>query len=544
MLTPGGTLGGRYRLDERIATGGMGDVWKAQDTVLGRTVAVKILQSALLEEPGFVERFRAEARVMATINHPGVVKVYDYGETQLDGGGKVAYLVMEYVEGEALSRTLSRVGRLTGERTMDLLAQAGAALQAAHDHGIVHRDVKPGNLLIKPDGTLVLTDFGIARSAMSGQLTTAGSILGTASYVSPEQASGSSAITPASDVYSLGVVGYQCLSGHRPFEGDNPVQVAMKHIRDTPPPLPADVPMGARQVVERAMAKDPVHRWASAAAMADASRSVAAGGPATGAMNTGAMSGTASLRPPDRTSVMPGAPMPVPIPTSPAGTGNYHRGAASIPSAPPAMGYDSGGYEPTGEQRKGRGLMIAGIILAVVLVLGGGGALVYALVGDKGNATGGTGATNSPKASASAQSNNNNNGIRLNEADYVCHSYDEVFTDLTNKGLRPSRQWVTSQSNTNCAPGQVVGLEYDTPLEQNDVVTVDVLASNNGNGNGNGNGNQMPSMKPGDGGNNGGGQTSPTPTPESPSPNPSVSGSPDATTMGSAGMSYLVRGAK
>ncbi|WP_207122460.1 serine/threonine-protein kinase, partial [Actinocatenispora comari] len=279
MLTPGGTLGGRYRLTERIASGGMGDVWKAEDTVLGRVIAVKILQSALLSEPGFIERFRAEARVMATINHPGVVKVYDYGETEIDGGGQVAYLVMEYVEGEALSTTLARVGRLTPARTMDLLAQAGEALHAAHEHGIVHRDVKPGNLLVRPDGRLVLTDFGIARSAMSGQLTTAGSILGTASYVSPEQATGNGNITAASDVYSLGVVGYQCLSGRRPFEGENPIQVAMKHIRDVPPPLPADVPQGAREVVDRAMAKDVAQRWPSASAMAQAARRVASGAP-------------------------------------------------------------------------------------------------------------------------------------------------------------------------------------------------------------------------------------------------------------------------
>ena len=154
-------LGGRYRLDERIAGGGMGDVWRGTDEVLGRTVAVKILLPALLDEPGFAERFRGEARTMATINHPGVVDVYDYGSDQ-----QLAFLVMEYVEGDALSRTLSRVGRLTPARTMALVAQAADALQAAHEKGIVHRDVKPGNLLVRPNGTLVLTDFGIARSAV------------------------------------------------------------------------------------------------------------------------------------------------------------------------------------------------------------------------------------------------------------------------------------------------------------------------------------------------------------------------------------------
>src|SRR3954454_21329755 len=263
MISPGVTLGGRYRLDERIAGGGMGDVWRGTDEVLGRTVAVKILLPALLEEPGFAERFRGEARTMATINHPGVVDVYDYGSDPKVG----AYLVMEYVEGDALSRTLSQVSRLTPGRTMAMIAQAPDALHAAHEKGIVHRDVKPGNLLVRPNGTLVLTDFGIARSALVGQLTVAGAVLGTASYISPEQASGAVA-TAASDVYALGVVAYQCLSGHRPFDGATPIEIAMKHVRETPRPLPSDIPPAVRAIVDRALAKDPAARWPTAAAMA------------------------------------------------------------------------------------------------------------------------------------------------------------------------------------------------------------------------------------------------------------------------------------
>ena len=150
MVSGGTVLGGRYKLDERIASGGMGDVWKGTDEVLGRTVAVKILLPSLLDEPGFAERFRGEARTMATINHPGVVDVYDYGSDPQAG----AYLVMEYVEGDALSRTLSQVGRLTPGRTMALIAQAADALHAAHEKGIVHRDVKPGNLLVRPNGKI------------------------------------------------------------------------------------------------------------------------------------------------------------------------------------------------------------------------------------------------------------------------------------------------------------------------------------------------------------------------------------------------------
>ncbi|WP_244454503.1 serine/threonine-protein kinase, partial [Micromonospora echinofusca] len=276
MLSPGVQLNNRYRLDERIASGGMGDVWRGTDQVLGRTVAVKSLLPALLDEPGFAERFRGEARTMATINHPGVVDIYDFGNDQ-----QIAFLVMEYVEGDALSSTLGRVGRLTPARTMALLAQAADALHAAHTKGIVHRDVKPGNLLVRPNGTLVLTDFGIARSDMVGQLTAAGSVLGTASYISPEQAAGATA-TPASDVYALGVVAYQCLSGRRPFEGDNPLEIAMKHVRDHPRPLPGDIPPQVRAIVERAMAKDPTARWPSAAALAGVARQAAAAAPHTG----------------------------------------------------------------------------------------------------------------------------------------------------------------------------------------------------------------------------------------------------------------------
>lgn len=327
MVSPGTLLSGRYRLDERIATGGMGDVWRGTDETLGRTVAIKILLPSLLEEQGFSERFRLEARTMATINHPGVVDIYDYGSDQ-----EVAYLVMEYVEGDALSRTLGRVGRLTPARTMALIAQAAEALQAAHTKGIVHRDVKPGNLLVRANGTLVLTDFGIARSAVAAQLTAAGAVLGTASYLSPEQASGQTA-TAASDIYSLGVVAYQCLSGRRPFDGDNPIEIAMKHVRLAPPPLPSDVPPAVRAIVERAMAKDPGARWPTAAIFGAAARQAAA---------------VLSSDPGGRPNVSPVSPMPyspapsgsgTPVPGSPAGTGSpVGAGSPAGPSSGGAVG--------------------------------------------------------------------------------------------------------------------------------------------------------------------------------------------------------------
>ncbi|GIH29352.1 hypothetical protein Aph01nite_76620 [Acrocarpospora phusangensis] len=269
MVAQGTTLDGRYRLDVRIGAGGMGEVWRGEDTVLARTVAVKVLLPGRLDDPGFAVRFQGEARAMATINHPGVVDVYDYGVTEVPGDGPTAYLVMKFVDGEPLDRLLSRLGRIRPEPAMELISQAAAALQAVHDRGIVHRDVKPGNLLVRPDGTLVLTDFGIARSDAASRLTDAGMVLGTAAYCAPEQAEGEP-VTFAVDIYALGVVAYECLRGRRPFDGDTPVAIALKHIREMPPPLPADIPPAIRHVVERALLKAPAERWPTAAAMSQA----------------------------------------------------------------------------------------------------------------------------------------------------------------------------------------------------------------------------------------------------------------------------------
>ncbi|RJL25183.1 serine/threonine protein kinase [Bailinhaonella thermotolerans] len=299
MVGQGTTLGGRYRLDSRIGAGGMGEVWRGEDTVLGRVVAVKLLLSNLTDDPGFVTRFHNEARAMATIKHRGVVDVYDYGQSGLDGGGSTVYLVMEYVEGEPLDRLLSRFGRLPVVPAMELIAQAASALHAAHQTGIVHRDVKPGNLLVREDGTLVLTDFGIARSAAGARLTDVGMVLGTAAYCAPEQAEGAE-VTAAADVYALGVVAYECLAGQRPFDGDTPVTIALKHIREAPPPLPAEIPPAARLVVERALAKNPADRWSSAAEMAAAAGEALGEAPhaaATGASAVAALAGLGSAQP-------------------------------------------------------------------------------------------------------------------------------------------------------------------------------------------------------------------------------------------------------
>nr|SBO99654.1 serine/threonine protein kinase [Nonomuraea gerenzanensis] len=265
-------------LGTRIGGGGMGEVWRADDTVLGRTVAVKVLMPALSEDPTFAQRFQNEARAMATLTHPGVVDVYDYGICDVEGR-RVSFLVMEHIQGESLDRVLRRRGPLGVTATMRLVAEVADALADAHAQGIVHRDVKPANLMVRPGGSVVLTDFGIAHSASAGQLTATGTMLCSAGYCAPEMAT-SNEVTPAVDVYALGVVAYECLSGHLPFQGDTPIQIIFKHLNAPTPRLPEDVPIGARQVVERALEKAPGARWLSAPQMAEAARSALAS-PAT-----------------------------------------------------------------------------------------------------------------------------------------------------------------------------------------------------------------------------------------------------------------------
>jgi len=269
--TSGLTFGGRYQLSSRIAIGGMGEVWQATDLVIGRTVAIKILKDEYLGDPGFLERFRAEARHAALVNHEGIANVFDYGEE--DGS---AYLVMELVPGEALSTVLEREKVLSTDRVLDIVAQTASALQAAHSAGLVHRDIKPGNLLITPDGRVKITDFGIARIADQVPLTATGQVMGTVQYLSPEQASGHPA-SPSTDIYSLGIVAYEALAGRRPFTGESQVAIAMAHINDTAPDLPVTVSEPVRNLVYSCIAKRPDDRPATAAHLSRAAQALRRG---------------------------------------------------------------------------------------------------------------------------------------------------------------------------------------------------------------------------------------------------------------------------
>ncbi|MBM4556737.1 serine/threonine protein kinase [Prescottella equi] len=275
-LTNGSVIGGRYRLQRLIATGGMGQVWEATDSRLDRRVAVKVLKAEFSSDPEFVERFRIEARTTAQLNHPGIAGVYDYGETRDEAGANLAYLVMELVAGEPLNAVLARVGRLSIPHALDMLEQTGRALQAAHSAGVVHRDVKPGNILITPTGQVKITDFGIAKAVDASPVTRTGMVMGTAQYIAPEQALGQEA-TAASDVYSLGVVGYEALSGRRPFGGGGTLTVAMKHVQEPPEPMPADLPAPIRELIDITLTKDPAGRYANGGEFADAVAAVRAG---------------------------------------------------------------------------------------------------------------------------------------------------------------------------------------------------------------------------------------------------------------------------
>jgi serine/threonine-protein kinase len=284
QLVQGQLLAERYRLDHLIAVGGMGSVWQADDTTLDRKVAVKVLKPELSQDAQFVHRFRVEARTTASLNHPGIAAVHDYGETASTPNGKqdTAFLVMELVSGEPLAAILPKTGRINPTTTLDLLFQASEALQAAHEKGFVHRDVKPGNILVQQgkNGIIVkLTDFGIAKASHAAPITNSGTVMGTAHYVSPEQALGAEA-EPASDVYALAVCGYECLAGRRPFVAENTVAVAMMHINLQPPALPMDIPPNIRALLEFALVKDPRRRYQHGGEFAQAIAAVRAGGPA------------------------------------------------------------------------------------------------------------------------------------------------------------------------------------------------------------------------------------------------------------------------
>ncbi|WP_439662458.1 serine/threonine-protein kinase [Lentzea sp. HUAS TT2] len=467
MLTKGQLLADRYRLSRRIAVGGMGEVWEAADDRLDRRVAVKVLKAELSGDPEFLHRFRVEARMTASLNHPGIASVHDYGETAsiADGPEDTAYLVMELVEGEPLATIISR-GRLTAEVTLDLLEQTGNALQAAHERGLVHRDVKPGNIMVTPSGKVKITDFGIAKAVDAAPVTRSGMVMGTAHYIAPEQALGGEA-EPASDVYSLAVCGYECLAGHRPFLSDNAVTVAMMHIRDIAPPLPRDVPPGARALIEATLVKDPRQRYRTGGEFAAAVSAVRVGQPLptpSGFTMPQPIQQSIPQSIPQQVQVPPPPPppqvsQPLQIPPQMA----HHPGGQARPGTHPAMQpahqtgmqpvHQTGTFTPMptppGRNRTVVWVMVA-VLVAVLLILG-----VFLLWKYTVKPNDSTGQGGRPTTSSTVPSNAPANGQakpdsadripgsapkRLDEDDYIGRSGDEVSIELLDHGMEPKVQ--------------------------------------------------------------------------------------------------------
>ena len=480
MEPNGRLLGGRYELTGLIATGGMGQVWQGRDNVLARDVAVKVLRSEFTGDPTFLARFRSEAQLAAGLVHPNIATLFDYGEVPAadPAAEHLAYLVMELVRGESLSTVLHRDRRLTPERTLDVLRQSAAGLAAAHTAGVVHRDVKPGNLLLADDGTVKVTDFGVAVTAASQQLTQAGQVIGTASYLSPEQAEGARA-TPASDVYALGLVGYECLSGQRAFDGESSVQVLLAQIRDTPAPLPGDVPAPVRRLIDTAMAKDPAARFRDGAGMRDAIDDLRDGqqrpssaGPRTAvlpALGGAALAGAADRAAADRT---------VSVRTA-AGAGA--AGATPPPSTRtmPAVRVDSSPEEP--EPRRRRLLLPLLALLAVVAIVLGGTALLRDP--DDSSATAPATTTSSSSSSSSSSSPAptpsstpstsaaapTTQAPAVDAGDYVGRPVDDVAGELTGLGYTVVRE---TRVNGAEAEGTVVDLLPTGRLAPGATVTV------------------------------------------------------------------------
>ena len=290
-------LGAAFSLERELGRGGMAVVFLATELDLGRKVAIKVLPPELTFGGGMVERFKREARTAATLDHPNIIPIY-----RVAPGGKLFWYAMKYLEGESLSDVIQREGRLDLDRAAAIIHQVADALDYAHEHGVIHRDVKPANIMLDARGRVTVTDFGIAKAVQNASMTGSGSMIGTPYYMSPEQCSGKK-VTGQSDQYSLGVMAYQMLSGHLPFTGDSVFDIVKQHCMDPPPPLSElrpDLPQPLIAVVEHALAKNPADRFASENEFAKAFSAAASGQPVSLPARSGASqrkSVTADLSP-------------------------------------------------------------------------------------------------------------------------------------------------------------------------------------------------------------------------------------------------------
>jgi serine/threonine protein kinase len=437
-------LAARYRLDHLIASGGMGEVWRAADLVLDRPVAVKLLHAEYAQDAETVARFRAEARHAANLSHPSIAQVYDFGEAM---PGRPAFLVMELIAGPPLTQVLAR-GPLPTDRVLDVVAQVAAGLAAAHAAGLVHRDIKPGNLLVDRSGMVKITDFGIAYALGSAPLTRTGNLIGTPAYLAPERINGQAA-GPPSDLYSLGMVAYECLTGSLPFTG-TAVEIALAHQRQTLPPLPAAVPREVAELIAQLTARDPARRPASAGAVAARARALrdALGEPTSGAdADTG------------------------PTEIGPGGGGMHDRTLTDIsyPGEPwPPV-------PPMTRRRSRKGAALAAAAIAVVAGLAG-----WVLA----NATGSHGPPG--QAPGSHSSTSAGRSVTVDPAALVGQPVSAVVSQLQQLGLQVTVSW---QPTNDQKPGRVLSVQPSGSVPVGTTVVVTGAKRSNGEHHGEGHGN-------------------------------------------------------
>jgi serine/threonine protein kinase len=459
----GTLLGNRYKLTSRIAVGGMGEVWKGVDSVLGREVAAKILKDEYLSESTFLARFRAEAQNMGRVSDPGIAGVYDYGDEQGS-----PYLVMEYVPGEALSAIIERSAPLSETDTLSIVSQAAQALGAAHKVGVIHRDIKPGNILMTPDFRVKITDFGIARVTDQAPLTKTGQVMGTAQYLAPEQATGKGS-GPGSDLYALGIIAYEALAGQRPFTGDSQVAIAIAQVNQQHPPLPDTVSEPMRRFVDCLLEKKPDRRPSDAMKVAKAAE----------ALSAGDVTGAEELLPQMRHGNAASEALtqvfnnPEPVPTTKAmpvtasndATQVYPNGAAAAGAAG-AGAAGEGELDPQNQDvenkasNKGRVLIW---ILAIIALIAVGSLLWYFL--------GGGNAEPEPAPSTSAPTSQAPSTIEIDPNDYIGLTEASATQNLENKGLEVD----TTTIDSDRAAGTVADVgEGDNgyTFEEGDTVTL------------------------------------------------------------------------
>ena len=473
----GTLLGNRYKLTSRIAVGGMGEVWKGVDSVLGREVAAKILKDEYLSESTFLARFRAEAQNMGRVSDPGIAGVYDYGDE--DGS---PYLVMEYVPGEALSAIIERSAPLSETDTLSIVTQAAQALGAAHKVGVIYRDIKPGNILMTPDFRVKITDFGIARVTDQAPLTKTGQVMGTAQYLAPEQATGKGS-GPGSDLYALGIIAYEALAGQRPFTGDSQVAIAIAQVNQQHPPLPDTVSEPLRRFVDCLLEKKPERRPSDAFKVAKAAEALSAGDIAGaeelvpqmrhGAAASEALTQVFNNPEPAATTKT------LPVTSSNDATQVYPNGAAAGIVGAGAAGAgaaaaNTGQLDPNDPQNqdlekdkqsnKGRVLIW---ILAIIALIAVGSLLWFFL--------GGGNAEPEPDPSTSAPTSEAAKTIEIDKNDYIGLSESSATQNLENKGLEVD----TTDINSDRAAGTVADVgegENGYTFEEGDTVTLYISA--------------------------------------------------------------------